>query len=195
MITQSYENNFTSISGCLVAYHLSIKVKNLSIHFKINWFYDFFYDFFYFLFYSSAFLRGLLPCVRTKNLANVRYTREGARTVRDLGPIYSDSWDPFATVELRLLSIRCRRLLIPILFSNVEHYILHEQIFFNFTLKKFGSVVGSRTRVLSFRSPNLMICPRVIIWPILIIFRWFFWVDYIAQDQWMVYSCRYLPYP
>ena len=51
-------------------------------------------------FYSSAFLRGLLPCVRTNDLACVSHISEGAGTVRDLGPIYSDLRDPFATVEL-----------------------------------------------------------------------------------------------
>ena len=74
-------------------------------------------------FYSSAFLWGLLPCVWTNDLAYVRHTSEGARTVRDLGPIYSDLWDPFATVELHLLSVRCCGLLLSCLVSNVEHYI------------------------------------------------------------------------
>ena len=36
----------------------------------------------------------------------------GLELSRDIGPIHSDLWDPFATVELHLLSIRCRRLLI-----------------------------------------------------------------------------------
>ena len=63
-------------------------------------------------FYSSAFLRELLPCVLTNELAFVCHTSEGARTVRDSGPIFSDLWDPFTTVELRLLSVWCRRLLI-----------------------------------------------------------------------------------
>ena len=47
---------------------------------------------FFSFFYSSAFLRGLLPCVRTNNLAYVCHTTtsERARTVRDFGPIDSD---------------------------------------------------------------------------------------------------------
>ena len=112
-------------------------------------------------FFSSAFLRGLLPCVRTNNLAYVRHTSEGAWTVRDLGPIYSDLWDPFATVELCLLSVRCPRLLYFHLVSNVEHYILREPIF-PFHARKFRSFVGSRTRVLSFRSLMFFHCAS---WP------------------------------
>ena len=58
----------------------------------------------YFYFYfsdSPAFLRGWLPCVQTNNLAYVRHTSEGLELSEiDLGPIYSDLWDPFATVEL-----------------------------------------------------------------------------------------------
>ena len=65
------------------------------------------YFLFFILFFSSAFLRRLLPCVRTNDLAYVRHTSEGARTVC-LGPIYSDLCDPFATLEMRLLSVRCR---------------------------------------------------------------------------------------
>ena len=100
---------------------------------------------------------GLLPCVQTNDLPHVCHTSEGAQTVRDSGPIYSDLWDPFATEELRLLSVRCCRLLIPILFSNVKHYILCEWIF-PFHARKFRSFVGSRTRVLSFCSPMFFHC-------------------------------------
>ena len=91
--------------------------------------------FIFFFFYSSAFLWGLLPCVWTNDLAFVCHTSERAGAVRDLRPIYSDLEDPFATVKWRLLSVRCHRILIPVLFSNVEHYILGERIFFRFTLE------------------------------------------------------------
>ena len=96
----------------------------------------------------------MLPCVRTNDLAYVSHTSEGARTVRDLGPIYSDS---FATVELRPLSIRCRRLLISRRVSNAKHYILRERIFL-FHARKFQSFIGSRTRILSFRSLMFFHC-------------------------------------
>ena len=43
------------------------------------------------------------------------------------------------------------------LFSNVEHFILREQIFL-FHARKFRSFIGSRTRVLSFRSPVFFHC-------------------------------------
>ena len=66
-------------------------------------------------------------------------------------------WDPFPTVELRLLSYRCRRLHISRLVLNIEHYISRGQIF-PFQAQKFWSFVGSRTRVLSFRSPMLFHC-------------------------------------
>ena len=59
---------------------------------------------FYFIYFiplpfsARPFLRGLLPCVRTNDLAYVCDSSEGAQTVRDLGPIYSNLRDPFATV-------------------------------------------------------------------------------------------------
>ena len=133
----------------------------------------------YFFIYSSAFLRGLLPCVRTNDLAYVSHTSEGARTVRYLGPIYLDLWDHFATVELHLLSIICRCLLISHLVLNVEHYILCEQVF-PFHPQKFRSFIGSRTRVLSFRSSMFFHCasrPRRKIFYLSQIFGWIrpFW--------------------
>ena len=83
-------------------------------------------------FYSSVFLRGLLLCVRTNDLAHVCQTSEGAQTVRDLGPIYSD---PFATVELRLLSVRCRPIfLFPSCFRT-SSIIFYVSEFFRFTLE------------------------------------------------------------
>ena len=100
-----------------------------------------------FFFFSSAFLRVLLPCVWTNDLAHVHHTSEGAQTVRDLGPNYSDLWDTFTTVGLHLLSVRCRHLLSSHLVWNVKHYILPEPIF-PFHAPKFRSFVGSRTRVL-----------------------------------------------
>ena len=84
---------------------------------------------FYYFIFSSAFLRGLLPYVQTNDLAYVRHTSEGALTVRDLGPIYSDLWDPFATVELRLLSVRCHHLLIFLSYRAV--YILYQLSYFD----------------------------------------------------------------
>ena len=123
----------------------------------------------YCTFFSSGFLRGLLPCVRsprTNDLAYVRHTSDGAQAVRDLGPIYSDWWDPFAQwncvfspldVAVFLFPVRCGRLLISRLVSNVEHYILRERIFL-FQAQKFWSFVGSRTRVLSFRSAMFFHC-------------------------------------
>ena len=45
----------------------------------------------------------------------------------------------------------------PVLYSNVEHYILREQIF-PFHAQKFRSFIGSRTRVLLFRSPMFFHC-------------------------------------
>ena len=65
----------------------------------------------------------------------------GLELSRDLGPIYSDLWVPFATVELHLLSIRCRHLLISCLVSNVKHYILRERIFC-FTLENSDPSLG-----------------------------------------------------
>ena len=130
--------------------------------------------FFYFFLNSSAFLPGLLPCVRTNDLAYVRHTSEGAWTVRDLGPIYSDLWDPFATVELRLLSVRCLRLLYSCLVSNVEHYIFCGRIV-PFHARKFWAYVESRSGVLSFRSPMFFHC---ISWPWLLCSNFNFKTDF-----------------
>ena len=108
-------------------------------------------------FFFSAFLRGLLPCVRTNNSAYVRHTSEGARTVRDLRPIYSNLWDPFATVRLRLLS-----LIFLICFRTSSIIFFVSKFFFPFQARKFRFFVGSRTRVLSFRSPIFFHCAS---WP------------------------------
>ena len=118
-------------------------------------------------FYSSAFLRGLLLCVWTNDLAYVRHTSEGAQTVRDLGPIYSDLRDPFAAVELRLLSVKCRCLFIPVpsysrILIRTASIIFNVSKFFAFHAQKFCSFVRSRTRVFSFRSPMFFHCAS---WP------------------------------
>ena len=85
----------------------------------------------------------------------------GLKLSEILWPIYSYLWDFSATVELRLLSVRCCRLLYSRLVSNVKHYILHEQIF-QFHAWKFWSFAANRTRVLSFLSPMFFHCAS---WP------------------------------
>ena len=117
------------------------------------------YDLFYFLFfiYSSAFLWGLLPCV---------WTNDRAWTVRDLGPIYSDLWDPFATVELRLLSVRCCRHLIFLSYFRTSSIIFYVSKFFRFMLENSNPSSGVEPK--SF---------RFIVWCSSTVLAWkkFFW--------------------
>ena len=92
---------------------------------------------------SSAFLLGLLPYVRTNNLAPVimAYLFRFVRSFRNS--------------ELRLLTVRCPRLLISCLVSNVQNYILCEQ-FFCFMLE--NSDPSSGLPLGSFRSLMFFHC-------------------------------------
>ena len=168
-LTLPYLPSFPSLFiSFLLSFFLSFLLSFFFPFFNLLFLYLIFRFIYFYLFYYFLFLclpLGIAPCVQINDLAYVCHTSEGAWTVRDLGPIYSDLWDPFATVELRLLSVRCSRLHISRLVSNVEHYILREGIF-PFNAQKFPSLVGSRTRVLSLSSPMFFHCasrPRLFV--------------------------------